>query len=120
MKKSLILSLGGALLVLVALAVFVLPGAAPEAEAFDCYRCRCTNTFTSGSMTVGGPGWSGPASCAAANAQLQANLEASVGCDSFCSSNLVITTPCQMNDPKWYPVTGYLQYSCELCVDLCQ
>lgn len=119
MKKNLML-LSGAVFALVLIAAVVIPAAVPEAEAGGCYRCRCLSTQTTGSQTVGGSSWTGPASCAAANAQLHAQLEAAAGCDSFCLSNLVITTPCQMDDPMWYPVTGYLQFQCEVCIDTCQ
>ena len=116
-KRLLILALCSAALV----AVFLFASPAPEVEAFECDRCRCLPTQTSASQTVGGPGWTGGASCAQANAQLHANLEASTSCGGdFCTSQLVITTPCQMDDPKWYPVTGHLVYSCELCINICQ
>lgn len=117
--KQRILMLSLSALALAAASVLLTPAA--DSEARNCLRCHCSPTLASPSKTVGGSSWTGGASCAEANSQLQADLEASVGCPGgFCSSQLVITTPCEMDDPAWFPVTGHLLYSCEVCIDLCQ
>lgn len=83
------------------------------AESVDaCFECTCDSTIrTTASQTVGGENWTGGADCNEARNQLLSNLLGTTTCPT-CVYQLMITEDCQMDDPKWYPVTGYLQYQC--------
>jgi|GEM_PF-3338151 hypothetical protein len=117
--KLLRLSSIGLILAMVAVVGFMVfsPVGVEDASAICCCDCP-TSWKTTPSRTVGGSGWTGPASCDAARAELLDDLRDITTCTShldICKENFVITTDCEMNDPKWYPVTGYLRYNCWDC-----
>jgi len=78
--------------------------------------CRCLAQQTTAQVIGFGNG-----SCAAAQADLLNKLLAAAGCDSFCSYSVVYTNACyqdEPNAPTWYKSKGYLQYQCEVCLEL--
>lgn len=94
------------------LALVVLLVAVPVEQADACFQCTCdTARHTTPSRTVGGSTWTGGSSCDLARSQLLFQLQSLATCE-ICSYTLVITEDCMMDDPMWYPVTGYLQYYC--------
>lgn len=86
----------------------------PEAQAAGCVSCRCVlGIQETGETCVDNT------TCASATSLLHATLENSVGCESFCISDLIITMPCTPNGGGGYWVCGKLQYQCEVCIDKC-
>ncbi len=87
--------------------VLAIPTFAPDDA---CAGGGCAHTEQSPSQTV-----SSGSTCAQAESILYNQLASWAGCDGgFCEAMLVITDPCEMNDPSWYPVTGYLEFQCRI------